>query len=142
MTGEAGDEHVVDEVLHGTARRGSASQDRAVDEVAGQHVPEVLGDGGGLDLATVDGPGEDVLHEGFALVEELLLHHGVELGAPGDLHEHRPNGARMGADVSADLLSQSQQIAAQRAGVGSTATCRVPSTNAANTSSALVGHRR
>ena len=34
------------------------------------------------------------------------------------LHQHRPDRARMGADVSADLLSQSQQVAAQRAGVG------------------------
>ena len=67
---------------------------------------------GGLDLTAVDGPREDVRHEGFPLVEELFLHHGVELGASGDLHQHRPNGARMGADVSPDLLSQSQQIAA------------------------------
>ena len=91
--------------------RGTAGQHRAVDEVAGQNVPEVLGDGRGLDLAAVDGPGEDVRHESFPLVEKLLLHHGVELGAPRRLHEHRTNGARMGADVSADLLSQSQQIA-------------------------------
>ena len=55
---------------------------------------------------------EDVRHERFSLVEELLLHHGVELGASGNLHEHRPNGARMGADVSADRFPESQQIAA------------------------------
>ena len=53
---------------------------------------------------------EHVCHERFSLVEELLLHHGVELGASGNLHEYRPNRARMGADVSTDLLPQSQQI--------------------------------
>ena len=70
----------------------------------------------GLKLAAGDGPGEDVRHESFALVEKLFLHHGVELRTPRRLHEHRANGARMGADVSADLLSQSQQIFAQRVG--------------------------
>ena len=54
----------------------------------------------------------------FALVEELLLHHGVELGAARNLDEHRADGAGMGARVSADRLAQLQQVTAQRAGVG------------------------
>src|SRR6476659_643256 len=50
VASEAWDEHVVYEVMNRLAGRHIPGKHRAVDEVAGQHVPEILGDGRRLDL--------------------------------------------------------------------------------------------
>ena len=78
-----------------TVRRvgGRSGDDGPEDEVPGQQVPEFVGDGGLGDLTPIDGLLQDVLDQGFALIDELMLHGVVERRVARHLDKHRADGA-------------------------------------------------
>ena len=120
-----------------------AGDDGPEDQIAGQQVPEFVGDGGLGDLAAVDGLLQYVLDQGLALIEELMLQGVVERGVARHLDEHRADGA----GVLAGLLAARSRPSCSRSPrsvpvFGGTATWRTPSMNAANTNSAFDGQRR
>ena len=127
---------------HGGTGGRTGRQDGPEDEVAGQHVPEFVGDGGGVDLAAVDGLPQDVVDQGLALVEELVLHHVVERGVARHLDQHRAHGAGVLARLLATHLPNCTRSPRSVPVSGGTAAWRRPSMNAANTNSAFVGQRR
>jgi hypothetical protein len=71
-----------------------------------------------------------------------VLHDVIECGVARYLNEDCPHGAGMRACMLANHLPHLQQIAAQRAGLGSDSDLADAFDDAANTSSAFVGHLR
>ena len=96
-----------------------------------------------LDLAAVDGLLQDVLDQGFPLIEELVLHRVVERGVARHLDEHGADGAGvLRASAGRSLRPAAADRRAACRYPAATATWRTPSMKAANTNSAFVGQRR
>lgn len=111
-------------------------------QVAGQQIPQFIADRAVGDLTAVNGLPQDVLDHGFPLFDELVLHDVVERGVAGHLDKHRAHGAGMLAGLGAYQLPRRSKSPRSEPVSGGTATWRMPSMNAANTSSAFDGQRR
>jgi hypothetical protein len=119
--GQAGDDDVIDEDLRGAAGGRPTGNDGPEEQLAGQQVPQFVADHGAVDLTTVEGLRQDVVDQGFALVDELEPHDVVERAVTRYLDKHRAQGAGVLAALLADQPAHSQQIAPKRAGIGRTA---------------------
>src|ERR1700739_3381817 len=117
-SGQAWDDDVVDQGLHGVPGHRPAGDDGPEDQVVRQQIPKFVVDCGLVDLTAANGLLEDLVHQGLPLLDELVLHDVVECGVARYLDEHRADGAGVLLALLADQFSQAQQVASQCAGFG------------------------